>query len=53
MLNNCPDKANILQDQKKDALCIKQTPGSYSSKSDFILENEGLCTDANKMENNN
>jgi len=40
-VNNCLDKATILQEQKKDAFCTKQTAGSYSSKSDFFLDNEG------------
>jgi hypothetical protein len=40
-VNNCLDKVNILQEQKKDAFCTKQTTGSYSSNSDFFLDNEG------------
>ena len=40
-LNNCLDKVTILQEQKKDAFCTKQTAGSYSSKSEFFLDNEG------------
>jgi hypothetical protein len=41
MLNSCLDKAKILQGQKKDAFCMKQNPGSYSSKSEFFLDNDG------------
>ena len=40
-VNNSLDKVNILQEQKKDAFCTKQTTGSYSSNSDFFLDNEG------------
>ena len=39
-VNNCLDKVTILQEQKEGAFCTKQTTGSYSSKSDFFLDNE-------------
>ena len=41
MLNSCLDKVTILQEQKKDAFCMKQAPGSHSSKSEFFLDNDG------------
>ena len=40
-VNNCLDKATILQEQKKDAFCTKNNTASYSSNSDFFLDNEG------------
>jgi len=38
-LNNCLDKATILQEQKTDAFCKKQIADCYSIKSDFFLDN--------------
>ena len=39
--NNCLGKSTILQEQKKDAFCKKQSTDSYYSKSYFFLDNEG------------
>ena len=41
MLSSCLDKSTILQGQKKDAFCMKQAPGSHSSKSEFFLYDDG------------
>jgi hypothetical protein len=38
---NCIDKETIIQEQSRDAFCSKQTPGSYSVKKEFILDEEG------------
>ena len=38
-VNNCLDKVTILQEQKKDASCTRQTTGSYSSNGDLFLDN--------------
>jgi hypothetical protein len=34
------DKVIIPQEQMNDALCVGQTPGSYSSKSEFFLDEQ-------------
>ena len=38
---NCIDKETIIQEQSRDAFCTKQSPGSYSSKNEFFLDEEG------------
>jgi hypothetical protein len=38
---NCLDKGTILQEQLRDEFCSKQTPSSYSGKSEFFLD-EGV-----------
>jgi hypothetical protein len=38
---NCIDKQTIIQEQSRDAFCTKQTPGSYSGKNEFFLDEEG------------
>jgi hypothetical protein len=40
-LNGCLDKAAIIQGQARCAFCAKQNPRSYSSKSEFFLDDEG------------
>jgi hypothetical protein len=45
MLSNCLDKANILQEQERDAFCWTQTtPGSCFICSDFFLDNKGAMS---------
>jgi len=39
---NSLEKENILQEQKADAFCCTQSPGAYSSKSEFFLDNDGV-----------
>ena len=38
---NCTDKETFIQEQSRDAFCTKQTPGSYSSKNEFFLDEGG------------
>ena len=36
------DRQNILREQKKDAFCNKQTPGSYRSRKEFFLDGHDI-----------
>jgi hypothetical protein len=36
------DWNNILREQAKDAFCVKQKPGIYSSSREFFLDDEGV-----------
>ena len=36
------DRENVLREQADDAFCFRQNPGTYRSKSDFFLDDEGL-----------
>ena len=38
---NCIDKETITQEKSRDAFCTKQSPGSYSSKNELFLDEEG------------
>jgi hypothetical protein len=39
---NLLDRENVLREQAKDAFCTKQTPGTYRSKQDFFLDDDGI-----------
>ena len=36
------DKKDILREQVKDAFCLKQNPGTYESKREFFLDDDGV-----------
>jgi hypothetical protein len=36
------NRENILEEQGKDAFCVKQSPGTYSSRSEFFLDESGI-----------
>jgi hypothetical protein len=36
------DKENVLLEQKVDAFCCKQNPGTYNDKSEFFLDEEDV-----------
>jgi hypothetical protein len=36
------DKENVLLEQKVDAFCCKQNPGTYADKSEFFLDEENV-----------
>jgi hypothetical protein len=38
---NALDRENVLKEQEKDAFCIKQAPGTYNSRREF-LDDDGL-----------
>jgi hypothetical protein len=38
---NSLDKQNVLREEKSDAFCGTLNPGTYSSKSEFFLDNDG------------
>ena len=35
-------RENILNEQSKDAFCIEQSPGTYSSRNEFFLDDSGI-----------
>ena len=37
---NSLDKVNVLQEQKTDVFCLAQNPGTYSSRSEFFLDDD-------------
>jgi nitrogenase molybdenum-iron protein alpha/beta subunit len=39
---NSLDKQNVLQEQKADAFCGTLNPRTYSSRSEFFLDNDGV-----------
>jgi hypothetical protein len=45
------DRKNILQEQAKNAFCTKQSPGTYKSKKEYFLDNDGIlykrCSNGN------
>jgi hypothetical protein len=45
------DKGNVLLEQKGDAFCCKQNPGTYNGKSEIIWTKKTLCTDASLVVN--
>jgi hypothetical protein len=36
------NRENILEGQSKDAFCVKQIPGAYSRRSEFLLDESGI-----------
>jgi hypothetical protein len=40
--NGCPNKATVLQEQAKDAFCAKQDHGTFTSRKEFFVDNEGV-----------
>ena len=36
------DKEDVLREQVKDAFCLKQNPGTYESKKEFFLDDDGV-----------
>jgi hypothetical protein len=36
------DKENVLNEQARDAFCTRQAPGTYCSKSEFFLDDDGI-----------
>jgi len=36
------DKEDVLREQAKDAFCLKQKPGTYESKKEFFLDDDGV-----------
>jgi hypothetical protein len=39
---NALGRDNVLEEQRKDTFCTKQTPGTYCSRSEFFLNSDGI-----------
>jgi hypothetical protein len=42
------DRENVLREQTKDAICIRQSPGAYRSKFEFLLDHDGILYKRNR-----
>jgi len=42
VMHDILDRNNILREQEKDAFCVKQKPGIYSSRREFFLDYESV-----------